>query len=82
MKVVKNGKEKTFYAQCNKCASELEYTFEDVQFTKHDTIYELEKKIVCPICGEEVYVSMLTKGEWEKFNSIPRGYPYAYGCSV
>lgn len=70
--VVKNGKEKTYFTRCIKCASELEYEFSDVEFIPPTDNFCFEtKNIVCPVCGEKNCVGLLTKDEFEKQFSIP-----------
>lgn len=63
IEVVTNGKEKTYYARCG-CGSELHYKYEDVQKRDPASHYPSPSKyIVCPVCGEEIYATMLTESE-------------------
>ena len=62
MKLIKNGYDKTFEIQCNKCKSDLEYTLNDTK--KHDDYREVftgqmiegVRYIVCPVCGKNIVV--------------------------
>lgn len=64
MKVLKNGKEKAFFAHCCGCGSELEYQLEDVQIDV-DGNFKM-RYVECPICKEKLVAQMLTAEETEQ----------------
>lgn len=64
--IIKNGKDKKYFAKCHKCASELEYEHSDITFERSRQINDEIKTIVCPECGTTLIISMLTKEETEK----------------
>ena len=75
--IVKNGKDKKYFAKCHKCASELEYEHSDVTFERSRQSNDDIKTIVCPECGSTLIISMLTKEESEKEGSR---YGFGFGC--
>lgn len=64
IKILKNGEEKKYYARCGKCGTEIEYELSDVKReTSHAYNGEI-KSVICPICGETISVSLLSKEEF------------------
>ncbi len=76
MKIIKNGKEKKFFAKCTECATEFEYNFNDIYTCKKN---ELKYRVVkCPACGNEEYATLQTEKEFEFYKNFPH-YPF-FGC--
>lgn len=73
MKVIKNGKEKTFITRCSSCGSDLEYTLEDVNKKKVE--FGEINYVTCPVCSKELYALLVVEGE------SPRNDPHIYACS-
>ena len=66
---MKNGEDKRFFAKCNKCATEMEYSLSDVKTEIVNAVYKTKiKSIVCPVCGEPIPVNLLTKEEFYQEN--------------
>lgn len=79
IKITQNGKEKIYYAKCSECATELEYTYEDVKYETSAAVkYAKGRFIICPVCGEPISVSLLTKKESEV--TAQRGFGYSCVC--
>lgn len=80
--VVKNGKEKTYYARCNKCGSEMEYMHSDVKYeTSRAYANATQRYIVCPVCGESIAVNLLTRDEVEENKKHPYSLGFNSCCS-
>lgn len=76
VKIISNGKNKTFYAKCFNCATDFEYQLSDTT-TKEltDHLAKEMKVIECPVCNEANIAMLLTKEEQEKnFHQYPYGY--------
>ena len=76
MKVLKNGKDKAFYAHCLGCGSDLEYTNDDVTKEKGEFTTQY---IVCPVCGEKLNANMETKEELDDWKLRAIG-AFSYSC--
>lgn len=77
--ITQNGKEKTYYARCSECGSELDYTYDDVKYETSAAVkYAKGRFIICPVCGEPISVSLMTKKESELASQ--RSYGYACVC--
>ena len=77
--VITNGKEKTYFTRCVKCATDFEYEFSDVEFIPPPQDFYFEtKNVVCPICGKKNCVYLLTKEEFEK--NFPYPASFSSGC--
>ena len=67
IEVIKNGKEKTYYARCNKCGTEMNYRYNDVNVEKPNRGIGTESRyIICPVCGEFISVNLMTEEEVKK----------------
>lgn len=77
MEIIKNGKEKTFYARCGNCASELNYKLDDVK-TEESILRSNTKYIVCPVCNAPIAVNLLTEEEAKE--QAKRSLSYGYAC--
>jgi uncharacterized protein with PIN domain len=81
IKIVKYGHEKEFFARCLECATDFTYTLEDVKETAKEgetpPISEILAYpfVVCPVCGERVSASKLTREEAERIPAMPYFYP-------
>lgn len=63
--IIKNGRDKVFYAKCPKCTTEFIYALSDVQFEK-EAFNDREISIInCPECGTKGIARMLTQEEYE-----------------
>ena len=79
VKILKNGDDKKYYAKCQKCATEMEYELSDVK-RETSTAYRGEiKTIKCPVCGETIQVSLLTKEEVDESRKHGSSY-LGYAC--
>lgn len=78
IKIIKNGREKTFIARCMDCVSDFSYTWEDVSEVEIQgmTLPFLKKQrfVTCPVCGEQVPVGMLTPEEWDRNGAVVTGF--------
>ena len=63
MTIIKNGREKKFYARCAECATEIEYEYSDVCTEKSAATGEMSRTIKCPICGKVLSVTLRSKEE-------------------
>lgn len=77
MEIIKNGKEKTFYARCGNCASELNYTLDEVK-TEESVLRGKTKYIVCPVCNSPFAVNLLTEEEVKE--QAKRQTAFGYTC--
>ncbi len=80
IEVIKNGKEKTYYAKCSKCGTEMKYLYSDVNVEKPSHGIGLESRyIICPVCGDFISVNLMTEEEVKKCmeNGSAR---YGYTC--
>ena len=74
IKIIKNGREKTFWARCMDCITDFNYTWEDV--TEIDipemTLPYLKKQrfVTCPVCNSQVPVAMITDDELYRNGAI------------
>ena len=81
IKIIKNGREKEFIARCLECATDFTYTLDDVKetFKEGETppISEILDYpfVVCPVCGNRVAASKLTREETERIPAMPYFYP-------
>ena len=79
IKILKDGtKDKKYFGKCGKCATEFEYEHSDVKYEKNSYSNSEMKIIHCPVCGEQIFVSLMTKEEYDEANRNPR---YGYGLS-
>lgn len=69
MKIIKNGKEKVFFIKCDECSTEFEYDHNDIFLSSGEIQYKIVK---CPICGHEVYVTLLSKEEFDFYKNFPQ----------
>lgn len=77
MEIIKNGKEKTFYARCGNCATELNYTLDEVKTEKSGSVLrDTIQYIMCPVCDEHIIVNLLTEDEVKEQanHAIPYGF--------
>lgn len=73
MKIIKNGKEKVFFEKCTECATEFEYNYDDIHKLSSG---EMECRVItCPVCGKEVYPTLLEKEDFDFYKKFPR---YSY----
>lgn len=77
--IIKNGKEKSYYARCQKCGTEMEYMHADVRYETSAAYNQTQKLITCPVCGETIMVNLMTKDEVEAANNNAR-YSYSACC--
>lgn len=77
--IIQNGKEKTYYARCNKCGSEMEYEHSDVKYETSSYNNATQRYIVCPVCGETILVNLMTK---EEVQETKRTSSYAWGFNA
>lgn len=78
MKIIKNGKEKTFFCKCTECATEFEYDSNDIFNGK---MGELPYRMVtCHICHEDLCATLLTKEEFDFYKNFST-YQY-FGCKA
>lgn len=81
IKVIKNGREKEFFARCFECATDFTYTLDDVKetFEEGETppINELLDYpfVVCPVCGARRRADKLTREEAERIPAMPYFWP-------
>ena len=75
--IIKSGKEKTYYARCGKCGTEMEYMHSDVKFETSMAYSQTQRLITCPVCGETIMVNLMTKDEVEAANNSGR---FSYSC--
>ena len=68
IKILKNGEDKKYYARCIKCGTEMEYELSDVKHEKSPAFSGEIKTISCPICGNIINVSLLSKEEFYDCN--------------
>ena len=66
MKIIERKSEYPKRITCNKCATVLEYDLNDVIITSYSyspensqTLWN-RKFIVCPVCGDKVYITVLS----------------------
>lgn len=79
--VVVNGHYKVFYAKCSSCASELDYTLDEVKEEKIGEFVKVKHKyIICPICGQKVDAYLWTKEDHERFPPTIPYYPVSGEC--
>lgn len=82
VKIISDGKIKTFYTKCLHCATDFTYQLEDVQTEKEeDSLFEV-KTVKCPSCEENEVATLLTK---EEYGKMFLHYPYVGhygGCGV
>ena len=73
IEVIKDNTKEKFYTVCDNCGSELNYTYDDVEF---DSAYNVirTKMITCPCCNDKTMVLLKTKDIYKE-PSIPM-YPY------
>lgn len=62
IKILKNGREKEYFAHCQNCGTEMSYEYSDV---KYETAIKGDKGkyVICPTCGTAISVSLLTEDE-------------------
>lgn len=62
--IIKNGKEKTYYARCYECGTEFNYGYDDVKLeTSVATMGISGRFVICPVCGKAIGVSLCTEEE-------------------
>lgn len=68
IKIIKNGREKTFRGKCFDCATEFSYQTEDVtEVEMPGAVLDWLKKqryVKCPVCDAQVSVTLMTDEEW------------------
>ncbi len=77
MEIIKNGKEKTFYARCGNCATELNYKLEDVNSEESLVLKTETKYVYCPECHAPIIVHLLTEEEAKE--QANHAIPYGFG---
>lgn len=79
--IIENGKEKTYYARCNKCGSEMEYMHADVKYeTSMAYPQAKERYISCPVCGELIQVNLMTEEEFKEMKKQTYSFGYNSCC--
>lgn len=74
--VIEDGTKKTFYTKCGSCASELEYSLEDVNEEKIGQFSPMAHRyITCPVCGQKIDAYLWTKAEQERYPPTIPFYP-------
>lgn len=69
--IIKNGKEKTYYARCYECGTEVNYGYEDVKDDTSSATRRVDRRfIVCPVCGNGITVDLSTEEEMKQRNSL------------
>lgn len=67
VKIISDGRNKTFYTKCINCATEFEYQLSDVKTEKtENAVFNEIKTVKCPVCGEAESAMLLTKEEYDK----------------
>ncbi len=56
IKVLKDGKNKKFFAVCPTCLSEMTYERKDTVIREDEKKMVFDSFIICPICGESICV--------------------------
>lgn len=80
VKIISDGKNKTFYTKCMNCATDFEYQLLDVETVAAGHLHVIGNRAVkCPSCGEFVDATLMTK---EECDSIFKRYPYGGYCGV
>lgn len=83
VKIISDGKNKTFYAKCHKCATEFEYQLEDIKTEKVKSIISDKEEDIeavrCPVCDEIMPSNLITKEEYDKMFNY---HPYGGYCGV
>lgn len=75
MTIIKNGREKKYYASCAECASEIEYEYSDVCTEKSAIPGSPQTRTIkCPVCGTIIPVNLRTKEELDKISNSLFGY--------
>lgn len=80
MKIIKNGKEKTFFCKCHECATEFEYNYNDIYIPEENGLKF--KFVDCPVCGAKEYVTFQTKEEFDIFKNFPTYNYFGCGCKA
>lgn len=69
--IIKNGKEKTYYARCYECGTEVNYAFDDVKDDTSSATRRVDRRfIVCPVCGNGITVDLSTEEEMKQRNNL------------
>lgn len=72
IKIVKNGREKTFRERCHECATEYDYNIDDVIEIEDKTaslpFMRRIKFVPCPVCGEHNPAALWTVEDWGRFD--------------
>lgn len=63
--IVKNAKDKVFYAKCPKCSTEFIYSIDDVHFDRQAFAERSTPLVSCPECGDIGVAKLLTQDEYE-----------------
>lgn len=83
VKIISDGRNKTFYTKCMNCATDFEYQLSDVETVAAGHSHVIGNRAVkCPSCGEFVDATLMTKEECDKIlNHYPYGGYYG-GCGI
>ena len=77
--IIQNGKEKTYYARCYECGTEMNYGYEDVKLETSVASRGISGRfVVCPVCGKPIAVNLLS--EEESKQASMRSYGYSCCC--
>ena len=80
IKILKDGtKDKKYFGKCGKCATEFEYEHSDVKYEKSPVSTAETRILTCPVCGETIFVNLLTKEEVDELGKNSR-YGYSNCC--
>lgn len=74
IKLLKDNTTNTFFTRCKVCRSELEYSYEDVEFESIPYLGIPTKKILCPACGKETNAELFTKEKYD--NTSEEMFPF------
>lgn len=74
IKLLKDHTTNTFFTRCKVCRSELEYSYEDVEFESIPYLAIPAKKILCPACGKETVAELVTKEDYD--SSQDNNFPF------
>lgn len=78
IKIIKDGtRDKKYYGKCHKCATEFEFEHSDVKYEENSYSNSETKSIYCPVCGKRIFVSLMTKEEFDETNRV-HGFGWDY----
>ena len=79
IKILNNGKEKTYRTRCGHCGTDFTYQNEDVKEKEKEDYSYSTLSVKCPVCEKDVYVYLVSVEEWDKQNQNLLNYP-SYSC--